>query len=424
MSTEIKKLLELIEEKLDWGESNGWQGKDFEKLNHLILDETGVSLSASTLKRVWGKVEYNHLPSMTTLDAIAKFGGFENWRNYLKSRTQVKKQEASSSTVFPQQNTVSKKWIKTVSIVGIIVAIGLVCLFAFKETKKPGHPSGYSFSSEPVTRDIPSSVIFNYDASGSLADSIFIQQSWDERTRALVNKNEHTHTSVYYEPGFYQAKLIAGKEIVKEHLLLIPTKGWLGLIDHKPVPVYLQPQEFKQADRLSVTEEVIQKKNITMQPQPPMVKYYNVGNFDSVSINDFSFSTDIKNDYSSGSAICQLSYIFLITDAAPVTIPLSAKGCVSELFLRAVDYMVSGKKTDLSGFGVDFNNWIHVACNSEGGKIRYFVNDKEVYSCSLPDKPVHIVGLGFYFQGTGSVKNIRLFSKEELLFHDFTEVTK
>ena len=84
MSPEIEKLLKLIEGKLDWGESNTWQGKDFEKLNQLILDETGVSLSASTLKRVWGKVEYNHLPSVTTLDALAKFGGFENWRSFLK----------------------------------------------------------------------------------------------------------------------------------------------------------------------------------------------------------------------------------------------------------------------------------------------------------------------------------------------------
>ena len=422
MSNDVKKLLDLIEEKLDWGESNEWQGKDFEKLNQLILEETGVSLSASTLKRVWGKVEYNHLPSMTTLDALAKFGGFENWRNYLKSHSTLRKREPILSPAIPSQTANPKNWMKVISIGMAIIAIGLVSLFAFKKIAKTAHPATYSFSSEPLIRDIPNSVIFKYDATASFADSIFIQQSWDERTKTIVDKNEHTHTSVYYEPGFYQAKLIAGKEIIKEHSLLVPSNGWLGMIDHKPVPVYLKPEEFKQADGLSLAEELILKKNITMQPQPPVVKYYNVGNFDSVSINDFSFSTDIKNDYRSGSAICQLSYIFLITNAAPVIIPVSAKGCVSELFLRGVDIMVSGKKEDLSGFGVDFVDWVHIACKSEGGKIRYFVNDKEAYSCPLPQKPVYIVGLGFNFQGTGSIKNVKLFDKEKLVFHDFTGV--
>ena len=139
MSTEVKKLLDLIEEKLDWGESNDWQGKDFEKLNQLILEETGVSLSASTLKRVWGKVEYNHLPSMTTLDALAKFGGFENWRNYLKSHSTLRKREPILSPAIPSRTANPKNWMKVISISMAIIAIGLMSLFAFKKIAKTAH---------------------------------------------------------------------------------------------------------------------------------------------------------------------------------------------------------------------------------------------------------------------------------------------
>jgi len=89
MSQDLESLLPIIEQKLDWGSSSGWQSRDFENLNQLILDETGVSLSASTLRRIWGRVEYHHLPSATTLDTLAKFAGFENWRKFIKLQVPV-----------------------------------------------------------------------------------------------------------------------------------------------------------------------------------------------------------------------------------------------------------------------------------------------------------------------------------------------
>ncbi|HTK20245.1 MAG TPA: hypothetical protein VL442_12045 [Mucilaginibacter sp.] len=83
-AADLKCLLAIIEDQLDWGDPSGWQGKDFEILNELILEKTKVSLSASTLRRLWGRVEYNHLPSGTTLDTLARFAGSENWRAFTK----------------------------------------------------------------------------------------------------------------------------------------------------------------------------------------------------------------------------------------------------------------------------------------------------------------------------------------------------
>src|ERR1700761_2077261 len=84
MASEIKKLLGIIEQQLDWGESTTWQSRDFENLSRFIFDKTKVQLSESTLRRVWGRVEYKHLPSTTTLDTLAQFADFENWRMFLK----------------------------------------------------------------------------------------------------------------------------------------------------------------------------------------------------------------------------------------------------------------------------------------------------------------------------------------------------
>ncbi len=85
-ASELKHLLTIIEQQLDWGDPSAWQTKDFEILNELIFEKTKVSLSESTLRRIWGRVEYNHLPSTTTLDTLSKFAGFESWRAFYPAK--------------------------------------------------------------------------------------------------------------------------------------------------------------------------------------------------------------------------------------------------------------------------------------------------------------------------------------------------
>lgn len=419
MASELNILLRKIEEKLEWGDSAAWQGRDFDMLNERILDETGVSLSASTLRRVWGKVAYQHLPSTTTLDTLSKFAGYASWRAFQRSLivevAGVKTEPELSTPTVSNKAYGTKLWWAAI----VIIVAGLLSWAGIKKLAKPDEPAVYRFSSKAVVRDIPNSVIFQYDASSAVSDSVFIQQSWDEQTRSVVDKNQHTFTSIYYEPGFYQAKLLVGRKVVQEHPVLVASNGWLGLINNKPVPVYLAASEFLQKDKLQLAVSDIIHKDMTMQPKPPVVKYYNVGNFTPVPLSNFHYSTKVKHEYKEGAAACQRSYVLLITDKSPIAIPLSAKGCVSELFLRGPEDKVSGKHADLSGFGVDFRDWVQVSCKSDGGKLLFLINDKPAYSLPLPQKPVHIVGLGYVFFGTGAVKGVRLSTHDKLVFEAF-----
>lgn len=425
MSPELERLLNIIEQKLDWGSSQTWQSRDFENLNQRILDETGVSLSASTLRRVWGRVEYNHLPSTTTLDALARFGGFESWRAFTKISLQtlaepvVTEEPKATVSTLTKKARLKKYWVAAASLLTLVVVGAIISTLAFKRSEKPVDVSNYTFSSRQLTRGLPNSVVFTYDATASPVDSVFIQQSWDPNTKTLVDKNLHQHTSVYYTPGYYDAKLLIGDKIVQQHRLLIPTDGWLGIIDNMPVPVYLKREEYMLHDSIYCPVKNIQQKNVAMQPKAPVVKFFNVGNFDSVNVADFTFSADVKNEYNDGSAACQQTGIFLITDFNPIFIQLGAKGCAGEFNLGSLGTMVSGKKADLSGFGVDFSQWAHVTCKSSGKNIQYFVNGKLAYQCALPERPVHIVGVQFAFEGTGAVKNIILTGAGRQVFKAF-----
>ncbi|WP_183560833.1 hypothetical protein [Mucilaginibacter sp. SP1R1] len=415
----IKQLLKIIEQQLDWGNASDWQSKDFENLNLLILEKTKVSLSASTLRRIWGRVEYNHLPSTTTLDTLARFADFETWRAFMRRHSSA---EASTDHTLPKSSNPVKErlnWKLRAALLAIAIITTTLIAMYIKKEPEPAATDAFTFSFKPVTRDIPNSVIFSYNAKTSPTDSVFIQQSWDPQTRTLVDKNLHRHTSVYYRPGSFHAKLVVNKQIVKELPLIISTNGWLGLIAHKPMPVYLNKNEFISLDIMSIPASTIQKKNINLEPQPPVVEFYNVGNFKPVPLNDFSFSVEIKNDYREGAAACQFTDIVLITDQVPVIIPLSAKGCVSDLNLLDAHDMVSGKKTDFTGFGADLSQWVKVNCYVTGSKIQYYVNNKLAYESALPHKKMNIVGLGYSFQGTGSVRKIRLQSGNKTVFQSF-----
>jgi hypothetical protein len=424
-AADLKRLLAIIEEQLDWGDPSAWQGKDFEILNELILEKTKVSLSASTLRRLWGRVEYNHLPSGTTLDTLARFAGFENWRAFTKRNkdTQVlaASKEVISEEVTSQPEKASVKrssWLlKTVLIIAGAIVVSLLGIYG---KRTPADPKGtILFHTRPVTRSLPNSVIFTYDIKTNPDDSVFIQQSWDPDTRVIVDKNKHQFTSVYYRPGFYHAKLGVNNKVVKEQLLMIPTTGWLGMISQYPVPVYLEQDEFMSKEGMKVPSSLIFKKNIPLGPQPPGVEYYNVGNFEPVPLQEFSFTNEIKNDFHEGAAACQFIRIILFTDYTPVIVEVSAKGCVSELRLLNGGYFISGKDNDLSGFGTDLSQWTKVGCKSMGNKIQYFINDKLVYESPRPFYNENIIGIGYNFLGTGEVKNVRLDKGNKTVFEAF-----
>lgn len=423
MQPDIKKLLAIIEHKLDWGETGAWQSKDFENLNQLILQQTGVSLSASTLRRVWGRVEYNHLPSTTTLDALARFAGFDSWRAFTKTALQPAvtiQTNLPAATPAANKKLLQKNWITAAVLFVLLLAGGITGALAFKTSEQPpANLDKYSFTVKKLTNTLPNSVVFTYDASASPVDSVFIQQSWDARTRTLVDKKLHQHTSVYFQPGYFDAKLLVGNKVVREQPLLIPTDGWLASIDNKPVPIYLKQEEYIHKDSISCVVKSLQARNIPMQAVAPIVRFFNVGNFEQADVHDFSFSADVKNKFNDGSAACQLTGIYLITDVAPIIMQLGVKGCASELNLMHFGALITGKTTDLSGFGVDFNHWANVTCKSNGSKVQYFVNSKLAYEGILPAYPLHIVGIQFAFTGTGAIKNIHLTSGSKQVFTAF-----
>lgn len=405
----ILKCRELIEEKVAWGKSEHWQNQDFDALSDKIYEETNISLSTSTLKRIWGKVKYNSTPNVATLNALAQFVGYENWRVFKTNGFQPQ-----NESVEPATNTSpvisQKKYNSKNALIGLLV-LSLVSIFifwAFSKRAKTLVFQNIHFTSTPVTSGLPNSVVFRYDASKSNADSVFIQQSWDNRRRFEVDKNAHEFVSTYYLPGLFRAKLLLNDSIVKEHDLLIETDGWLGTIDKEPIPVYFSENQIEKNGTLEITLTNLEKQENDFKKEVPWVSLFNVQKSNEVSSKNFTMKTEVKNTFGDGDGICQQTKIVLFGTEGVTMIPLSIKGCVGELSLVIANEEFKGTTKDLSGFGVNFNDWIKVKYEVRNNFAKIFINNQLVYEGNQKMDIGQIFGSRIRFKGTGSVRYFEL----------------
>lgn len=470
----IRQVIKLYEEKTGWGDSTQWSNQDFLQLSELIREQTGVTVSHVTLKRIWGKVKYESLPNTHTLNTLVQFLGYENWRDFSVRRSNAGETapggaastgapaaggdagpgfvagslngdgspagHGSGSTVghgSPAGSAVAtagssppeerrkrslsrEGWMRRLVWLAVPVAlIFLILLFLHGEQPSP-QTQDYVFNSKKtVTVGLPNSVIFNYDATRSPDDSVVIQQSWDTTRRVKVSKNAHQYTSVYYYPDFYHATLQVQNKVVKSHNILIESNGWLPLIAQDPVPVYFPTKAAIADGKMRLTVDQIKEKNIPMQPKAPTVFFSNVHDFGEIYSDNFTFETSLRNDYSEGSSACQQTKIYLLCEGTAIWVPLVAKGCVSTVNLFFTYFYTSGTREDLSNFGVDFSNFVKLRIESDSGRARILINDKLAYTVPRHIIRSKIIGIDFEFEGTGSVDYVSLTNGKVSYYDDF-----
>src|SRR6185312_7029078 len=152
MDSLLQILLTKVEEKINRGSSEKWTNYDFEQLSESILDATNVQLSTTTLKRIWGKVKYPHAPAIQTLNTLAQFTGYSDWRDFeLKNSELVKenkgKEIAEVNDPEPVQIPARSMTIGKYLAAAVILALIVLVYVGFKRRGAPKiESSEYSFS--------------------------------------------------------------------------------------------------------------------------------------------------------------------------------------------------------------------------------------------------------------------------------------
>lgn len=390
-----------IEAELNWDSSDHWQNQEFEELSQIIFNKTGVNLSHTTLKRVWGKVKYTNQPSISTLDALAKFLEYPSWSSYRRAQ-EVNHPSKKFSWAIPKSK-------KAVSILAVMILLSFSSWYII--TSNLANPKALTdnlkFETSYATIGLPNTVIFTFDASQIEADEIVIQQSWDKRRRIKIDRNQTTATSVYYYPGYFRSKFVADEVVLKESDVYIQTQGWLATINTESHPIYLTEKDVSKKGNLGLSARGIQQLNDTNKPVG--FHYYTAEK--RISGDDFDFQTRIRYAQENQASACQFTKVVLHFSEGVFLVPIVKPGCIGEIDMLAMDNYIKGEEHDLSALGQELNDWQNITISSHNKQLMISIGDHQ-FSTHYKMEPGYLVGVSYQFDGAGEVDYLTLANNE------------
>jgi len=418
----IKACLLEISRRSGYADPASLRQRDFEHLSAEIEKSTGILISISTIKRLLNG-QFNILPQAATLNAVTAYLGYENWQEFRKSKQQEISPQYERNTA-PTQYPIKNKSRRVLYKLGVATLIVILFFVIVSLTRSSGHntvnENDVSFSMKrTTTNDIPNTVVFTYDIDKVNGDSFFIQQSWDRDRRVRIEKNKHTLTDVYYEPGYHNAKLIVNDKIVKTIDVSIPTNGWFffskpGLF--KGLPAYINPALPVHNGMLSLTrEDVI---NSRIDPQQENFYYYTLfpENCD-VESDDFTLDARIRFK-AINNVVCPVIIPEVCGQTNSIYFFITLHGCTGNIAVNVGEQLLSGRTTDLSGFGCDIRQWQDIRVIVKNKEARFYINQREVFKQSYTRSPGLITGLAFMSNGLCEIDHISLKGLDGKVFYE------
>jgi hypothetical protein len=410
----IARCKRLIEEKLQFGNEQGeLRQRDLEYLADVIEENSGITLSLSTLKRLWKK-DYNKIPHPATLQGLVSVLGYKDWQAFKQRETEVAElSPVSEATPAPSRQFKPWLFIPIISIVAVVV-----WLIAFRS-----RPSGKTLvikgpvtftGNKTVSQGVPNTIIFNYDVSNIKADSFFFQQSWNPQERVQLDPASHIYSNIYYYPGFHRAKLIANDSIVKRFKVHITTDGWFPLTRNSfsdDRPIYIRKKNLVRDDALHITRDDLLAADVNMEKEE-LLSYYNIREFDNTQSDNFSIDTRIACD-SLQTVACPGFELVIVCEEHIYFVRLMGKGCERDIAVKMGEVMHDGIHKDLSVFGRNLYQWQHLQIKVFNKKATICLDEQPVYSINFKKDFGKVVGLVYNFNGTGAIDYVRLKNGED-----------
>ncbi len=405
--------------------------RDLEYCCTRIEESSGILISLSTVKRIING-QYNRLPQVATLNAIAVYLGYGDWQSFKSAQTPTEPaSDAANGGTKPPPPAVAEplsaptpsnghtamvgrmRVIRRPLLITGIIAVILLGLLSWNYFIATSAGSGAaSFSIRRTTQSaIPNTVVFTYDIDHLRGDSFFIQQSWDRHRRVRVYKGSHTLTDIYYEPGYHTAKLIANNQIVKSIGVSIPTDNWFfyskeSLNRSLDVPAYIRTATPIRNGILGLEKQDLPANRV--DPEKPLVYLYNY--FPSTIIVDadnFRLSARIRMEEMRNTA-CPFIMPEVFVQHGLMYFEATQPGCTGSINAQFGNQFLDGKSTDLSALACDVHTWHVMELLVRQKRVTVTVDGRLVLTKDYTTSAGLITGLGFHSNGLCKVDSIQL----------------
>ena len=414
----INKCKKDIAYKYFYNKENYFKHSDFKRLSEEIYNISNISLGVSTLARIFSN-DYSGMPYLSTLDAFAKYLGYENWNEY--KRSFFNNDKTLKSVFF-----ISKK--KLLIITGIIIGISIFSLFTYlyiglqnKKAIKNIKFSYCNFNSD----EMPVTVYFKYNIKKIKFDSATIQPL-GKATKVhgdefRISKNDTITGYTYLWPETYYPKLVIDGRVIKTLKLNLYTDIWKASVSNmkdKFYIKYINDKKIFECGKMGITEEILDQNNFPKNDVEQTV-YHLFKDFRNITGDSTYFTTCIKNCLITQKEKSGSAKIVLFFENDKLNIPFAIdKSPFEQLNLKVFDKYFSTKTTDLSFLYTNLEDWINFSIKTFDKQFELFINDSLVFQTSYEIDPGKLYGIRFIFNGLGGIDYVRFYNPNDSLVYN------
>lgn len=372
--------------------------RDFEYLNKVIFEKSGIHLSTATLRRIWSS-EHDGVPQTKTLDALAQALGHTGWHEFKK--------------MHPQQVNSGSFPLKKVSQL-LIIVVTLAGAIAFWHFWNPFVEVAVSLVPEKTSHEgVPATIGFNYDIS-SVNKEVKIQLSWNPYEQAVLDPSKNFYTGTYFYPDYHEAKLLLDDEIIASSYVHITTPGWHGLIMKSgldPSPIYVEKSDLQKKGKLAISTELSNKYEFEQLNELFSVFTLSSKMLEQVNGDDFELKTSFRSIEHLSNRICNQTDIVIKGATGSLRIPISSEGCYGITNLKCSEVLISGKTSDLSSLSIDLLQTQAINLRVKENELSIRLGEEEPFSLNYTQPIGQLKVVKLIFTGYGEVEAFKISSR-------------
>ncbi|MCS7004009.1 MAG: hypothetical protein NZM38_01635 [Cytophagales bacterium] len=422
-----------IEEIFGYGSSEAWTHRNFVDLSEKIYQKTGIQLSTSTLKRIWGKIKPLDRPHhTTTLDALAMYLGYTNWSDYKEKKkhlvsvdTRVSNHSShSSSPVIECNNDVtlekerdeilenkskkkgtfigSKRLIWLYGFIALCVIGIATIVFVFFRRDYETAPVFFRHKYLTSPDSLPVSILFQFDIRHlmNLPKKVI---AFGDGSSYVIKLNDTEMIHQFYREGYYPVRLYINEEIKAFIPLTISTKQWyLQLVTDRGNPVEIKRQPVK--DTL-LGFSVEKYKNETEK----LITHYKLAieSLSEYDLDNLVFEADFK------------SFILEKIETPRYFLQIRLQGDVESIFLQFKSYYnrgynrvsekdITNDVAEKSVFMQSFQDWKKMTISTQKNQFTVLEDNVPIYQTSYKKPLGRLRQIEITLSGVGQIRNLKL----------------
>jgi hypothetical protein len=410
----LKKCLNLIEGKFQWGPRKEWTTYNFSRLSLEVKEASGITLSTRTLRRLCSNYK-SYKPQTATKNALAIYLGYTDWEDFKNSHSGSKLPNGVSTVPRRDIRMFAASAVRSVwTYVILVLTVVLVVIIAFYPRITLWlNTQRVEFTSNYVTGTAPQRVTFYYDVSRINSTNLFINKNfYDDGDIIPINKNRHYFTDDFELPDHYSVKILANGERISCIRVHVITNGWEGVVNG--VHVGRIDNNNQQGTLVYHPDTIARHASLDSDN---ILEFRNIREFGILG-DRMRLETELRNLPDSLFSTCLEATIQIINLHGRVGFDFVKPGCPSSMLNAEFgDVLLNGEFQDLDAFYQDFTEWRTVSIAVRDNHIYVSLEGEEIYSVRYTDPLDEVKGLAFKFKGLGEVNYVKLYDGEDNLVY-------